>query len=89
MDDPFAWNTSSNQVICGQGFTTFKVYTANVNPDNYVEFSINNSSWFRANIGDNGYLLNLNANPGQNQNFYARERLNPTSVIQISLQHCP
>jgi hypothetical protein len=88
-NDPFTWDTSRNQVICGSGFTTFKVFTKNYSTDNYVEFSTNGSSWNRANIQDDGWQVAINANPGQSQVFYAREKLNPSNVIQGWLQHCP
>ena len=86
---PFDWDTSKNQVTCGVGFTNFKVFVKYLPIGDYADFSINGSSWTRANIGDNGYSINLNANPGQNQVFYARPHSNPSNVIQGWLQHCP
>lgn len=86
---PFDWNTSKNQVICGVGFTTFKAFVKYLPIGDYAEFSNNGGSWFRANIGDTGYSLNINANPGQYQTFYARPHSNPSNIIQIALQHCP
>ncbi|MFN8431892.1 MAG: hypothetical protein U0V04_18060 [Spirosomataceae bacterium] len=86
---PFDWDQPKNQVICFQFYTTFKAFVKYLPIGNYAEFSTNGSSWTRANVGDNGYTINLNANPGQSQMFYARPNSNPANVIQGWLQHCP
>jgi hypothetical protein len=86
---PFEWDQAKNQVICGIGFTTFKAFVRYLPLGDYAEFSTNGSTWFRANIGDNGYSININANPEQSQVFYARPHSSPTNVIQGFLAHCP
>lgn len=86
---PFNWDTSKNQIICGAGFTTFKVFVQNIDINTYAEFSTDGFSWFRANLGDKGRSITINANPGQTQVFFARAKNNPSNVIQGWLQHCP
>jgi hypothetical protein len=85
---PFDFNISQNQVICGSpGFSKFRVFVRNFELSPYVEFSTNNgSSWNRANIGDNGYELIINAN-APSQNFKARPKNDPTNIISINLNH--
>jgi hypothetical protein len=86
---PFEWDQVKNQVICSTGFTTFKAFVRYLPIGDYAEFSTNGSTWFRANIGDNGYSVNINANPGQSQVFYSRPHSNPSNVLQGFLAHCP
>lgn len=84
----FDWNQTKNEVLCGNGFTTFRAFVKNFDLDTYAEFSTNGSTWFRANLGDDGYEIIVNANPGQAQQFFARPHNNPTNVIQGWLAHC-
>lgn len=83
------WNNSLNEVNCFQFYTNFKVFVSGLSNSTYAEFSINGGNWLRANINDDGYSLNINANPGQPQIFYARPHNDPANTIQISLNHCP
>jgi hypothetical protein len=86
---PFDWDTTLNLVTCGVGFTNFKVFVNEfMDISTYAEFSLNGSNWIPANIDNFGYELNLNANPGQPQTFYARPKNDPTNVITITLTHC-
>lgn len=84
----FDWNQPKNEVLCGGGFTTFRAFVKNFDLDTYAEFSTNGSTWFRANIGDDGYEIILNSNPGQSQQFFARPHNQPTNIIQGFLAHC-
>jgi PGAP1-like protein len=86
---PLDWDSPNNNVFCGNGFTTFTLFVKNLPLETYAEFSINNSTWFKANYGDKGYNLNLNSNPGQQQIFYARSHNDPTQIINIAINHCP
>lgn len=86
---PFEWDQAKNEVNCFQFYTNFKAFVRYLPIGDYAEFSTNGSTWFRANIGDNGYSINLNANPGQAQVFYARPHSNPSNVLQGWLSHCP
>jgi hypothetical protein len=85
---PFQWDITKSEVNCGVGFTNFKMGVKNIDVSTYTEFSTNGSSWFKATLGDKEYSLNLNANPGQPQTFYARPKNDPTNVITIALTHC-
>ena len=82
------WDTPNNSVNCGLGFTKFNLSAKYIESDSYAEFSINNSTWFRANLGNKNYSLFLNSNPGQPQTFYARDKNKPLEVITINLSHC-
>lgn len=84
----FDWNQSKNEVLCNNGFTTFRAFVKNFDLDTYAEFSTNGSAWFKANIGDDGYEIILNANPNQSQQFFARPHNQPTNIIQGFLAHC-
>jgi hypothetical protein len=88
VEDPFSFDTILNQTNCFQFYTNFKVFVKNISVDSYAEFSTNQFSWVRANLGDTGFNLNLNANPGQPQTFYARAKNDPTNIITINLFHC-
>jgi hypothetical protein len=86
---PFEWDQAKNEVNCFQFYTNFKAFVRYLPLGDYAEFSTNGSTWFRANIGDKGYSININANPGQVQVFYARPHSNPSNVLQGFLAHCP
>ena len=83
------WNSSLNQVNCFPFYTNFKVFVSNIYNNTFAEFSTNGTTWNRANINDNGFSININANPGQPQIFYARPHNDTVNTIQISLNHCP
>ena len=85
---PFDWDVANNQVICSTGFTNFRVFIKNIDINTYAEFSTNGNTWTRANIGDNGWDITLNSNPGQLQVFYARAKNNPTNTLQGWLGFC-
>jgi hypothetical protein len=82
------WDVPNNEITCGVGFTNFKAFVKFLDFNTYAEFSTNGFTWFRANISDNGYNINLNANPGQPQLFFARDKNNPSLVISGNLYHC-
>ena len=58
--------------------------------DGHAEFSIDNSTWTRALIGQNGIQYNLLKGPlGSAQTFYARPGDNPSFQISTQILTCP
>ena len=86
---PFEFNTDQIQVVCNTpNVTNFRLYTRNLGDSPYAEFSIDATSWNRANSGDLGHEWLLLSNPGQPQTFYARPKNEPTNIISINLNYC-
>ncbi|UBM58095.1 hypothetical protein LAG90_14915 [Marinilongibacter aquaticus] len=86
---PFNWDPAKNEVLCGAGVTTFRVYVKNLPLGDYAEFSTNGNNWNRATVGDEGWTVSLSTNPGQVQVFYARPHTNPSNTLQGWLSYCP
>lgn len=88
---PFEWDNSKNEVNCnyGPGYTNFKTFIKNLPVGDYGEFSIDQNTWYRANIGDIGAEWLLPSTSNYPQTFYARPHSLPGEIIQTVLYQCP
>jgi hypothetical protein len=86
---PFEFDQAKNEINCFPTYTNFKVFVKNLTFGDYAEFSTDGgTTWFRANIGDTGYSINLPNNPGQVQAFDVRPHFNSINSIFGFLQYC-
>ena len=84
---PFEFDQAKNYLTCGVGFTTFHVFVRNIDINTYAEFSLNGSTWSKANILDNGWEITLPTST-QVQYFQARTADDRSRNIYGYLAYC-
>ncbi|UBM59226.1 hypothetical protein LAG90_00955 [Marinilongibacter aquaticus] len=86
-----SWDTGRNTCSnAGGGTCTFQVFVTGIGTGAGVEFSTDNSNWYAANIGADGYQVSVPYSSGGSQNFWARPSDNPVGgKIFGTLSLCP
>lgn len=81
-------NWSSNSCSNTGGNCAFFVSVTGLATDSYAEFSIDNTNWFKANVGSNGYNVTVPYGTGGLQGFNARPAENPSQTIGGFITKC-
>jgi YD repeat-containing protein len=81
-------NWSSNSCSNTGGNCAFFVSVTGLATDSYAEFSIDNTNWFKASVGSNGYNVTVPYGTGGLQGFNARPADNPLQAIGGLLTKC-
>lgn len=83
-----AINWGANSCSNSGGNCLFSVSVTGLATDSYAEFSIDGSTWYRANVGNNVYLVTVPYGTGGQQYFLARVAENNSIVINGNLTKC-
>ncbi len=84
-DESFNWDSPNR--TCEGSNTKFFAYVKNIDINTYAEFSIDGTTWHKANILDNGFTITLPTQTGSQQ-FFARSADNRGNVIGGYIAYC-
>lgn len=81
-------NWSTNSCTANGSNSDFFVSVTGLATDSYAEFSIDGTTWSKANAGNNGWNVGVPYGSGGLQGFYARPAENPSIQIFGSILRC-
>jgi hypothetical protein len=81
-------NWSTNSCTASGSNSVFYVSVSGLATDSYAEFSIDGSTWYKANNGNNGYNVTVPYGTGGQQYFWARVAETPSINIFGNLNKC-